>query len=85
MDKTPRDEIICRHLSHCDMGGMNVLVVGGGGREHALCLGLDRSNSVESIHCSPGNAGTSDLAINVDVNILEFKKILKLIKRRTCR
>ena len=46
------------------MEGMSVLVIGGGGREHALCLGLSASESVAKIHCAPGNAGTAEVATN---------------------
>lgn len=42
--------------------GMDVLVIGGGGREHALCWALDRAPSVAAVHCAPGNAGIADLA-----------------------
>ena len=60
------------------MAGNRVLVIGGGGREHALCLGLNNSSKVSQIFCSPGNAGTAMLASNVDLsngdgsNIAEF-------------
>ena len=46
------------------MKNATVVVVGGGGREHALCLSLDASPLVDSIHCVPGNAGTAHLATN---------------------
>ena len=60
--------------------GRTVLVVGGGGREHALAIGLVESPSVDSVHVAPGNAGTSKIANNVIVDILNFKELLKLIK-----
>ncbi len=41
---------------------MDVLVIGGGGREHALSWALHRSASVDKIYCAPGNAGISRIA-----------------------
>ena len=46
------------------MAGLSVLVIGGGGREHAICLGLSSSDSVSEVHCAPGNAGTAIVATN---------------------
>ena len=59
---------------------MNIALIGSGGREHALCLKLHESNAVNKIVCIPGNAGTSKIALNININILKFKKILELIK-----
>ena len=59
---------------------MNIGIIGSGGREHALCKKISESKLVNHIFCFPGNAGTSELATNVDINILNFKKFLKHIK-----
>ena len=59
---------------------MNIALIGSGGREHALCLKLYESDAVNKIVCIPGNAGTSKIALNININILKFRKILKLIK-----
>ena len=59
---------------------MNIALIGSGGREHALCLKLHESNAVNKIVCIPGNAGTSKIALNININILNFRKILKLTK-----
>ena len=59
---------------------MNIGLIGSGGREHALCKKIHESKLVEKIICFPGNAGTSKLAINVKVDILNFKKILNFIR-----
>ena len=56
---------------------MNIGLIGSGGREHALCRKIFESKLVDKIICFPGNAGTSKIATNVDVNILNFSKILK--------
>ena len=60
------------------MTGMEVLVVGGGGREHALALGLSQSNSVSTVHCAPGNAGTSMVATNHGVSVTDIDGIVDL-------
>jgi phosphoribosylamine--glycine ligase len=46
---------------------MNILVVGSGGREHALCWKIAQSPRVKKIYCAPGNAGTSSVAENTDI------------------
>ena len=58
---------------------MNIGIIGNGGREHALCKKISESKLVKNIFCLPGNAGTSLLAKNIEVDILDFKKILKII------
>ena len=59
---------------------MNIGLIGSGGREHALCKALYNSKKINEIFCFPGNAGTLQFATNIDVDILDFKKILSLIK-----
>jgi phosphoribosylamine--glycine ligase len=59
---------------------MNIGLIGSGGREHSLCRKLFDSKLCKKIICLPGNAGTSKLATNVSVNILDFKKVLAKIK-----
>ena len=62
---------------------MNLAIIGSGGREHAICKNLKNSKKVEKIFCFPGNAGTSEIAENIDVNLEDFelikKSFLKLI------
>ena len=59
---------------------MNIGLIGSGGREHALCKQINNSSLVNKIICFPGNTGTSKLATNIDVDILNFKELLKAIK-----
>ena len=59
---------------------MNIGLIGSGGREHVLCHKIHESSLVNQIICMPGNAGTAKIAENIDVDILDFNKILKIIK-----
>ena len=59
---------------------MNIGLIGSGGREHALCCKIFESKLTKKIFCFPGNSGTKKIALNIDVDILNFNKILKLIK-----
>ncbi|MEE2650730.1 MAG: phosphoribosylamine--glycine ligase [Candidatus Thermoplasmatota archaeon] len=60
------------------MTGMGVLIVGGGGREHALAIGLSQSDSVTSVHASPGNAGTSMVGTNHEVSSTDIGGLVDL-------
>ena len=58
---------------------MNVGIIGSGGREHAICHTIKKSKKVKKIYCFPGNAGTSDIATNIDLNINDFEKLKDFI------
>ena len=60
--------------------GRTVLIVGGGGREHALAIGLVESASVDAVHVAPGNAGTADIATNHAVNASDVSGQVALAK-----
>lgn len=59
---------------------MKVLVVGGGGREHALCYKIAKSSKVDKIYCAPGNAGISEIAECVPIGAMEFDKLADFAK-----
>ena len=59
---------------------MNIGLIGSGGREHALCQKLFESRLTKKIFCFPGNAGTANIATNIEIDILNFKKIFQQIK-----
>ena len=48
---------------------MKVAIIGSGGREHAICRALSKSKKVNKIYCFPGNAGTSLIAENIDLEL----------------
>ncbi|BCS55097.1 phosphoribosylamine--glycine ligase [Geobacter sp. SVR] len=55
---------------------MKVLVIGGGGREHALVWKIAQSPLVEKVYCAPGNPGIADLAENVPIKVDQLEKLL---------
>ena len=59
---------------------MKVGVIGSGGREHAICNSLKNSANVSKIYCIPGNAGTSLIAENIQIELSNFKKLKDFIK-----
>ena len=59
---------------------MNVLVIGGGGREHALVWKIAQSKQVQKVYCAPGNPGTAGIADNVPIKAMAFDSLLKFVK-----
>ena len=59
---------------------MNISLIGSGGREHALCQKIHESKLSKNIICIPGNAGTAKIAKNINLDFLNFPKLLKVIK-----
>lgn len=62
---------------------MKVLVIGKGGREHALVWKLAQSPRVERVFCAPGNAGTAEDGVNVDIEPTEFDKLVRFAARES--
>lgn len=58
---------------------MNVLVIGNGGREHAILLALRKSKRVDKLYCMKGNAGTAQIAENVDVDYMNVSAVKKYV------
>jgi phosphoribosylamine--glycine ligase len=61
---------------------MKVLVVGGGGREHAIVQAVSKSKKVDQIYCAPGNAGIASLAECVPITPMEFDKLVAFAKEK---
>jgi phosphoribosylamine---glycine ligase len=61
---------------------MKVGIIGSGGREHAICHSLKKSDKVTKIYCFPGNAGTAKLATNIKINLKNFTSLKNFILRQ---
>lgn len=59
---------------------MKVLVVGGGGREHAICCAVSKSKRVDKLFCAPGNAGISQVAECAPISVMDFEAQVKFAK-----
>ena len=58
---------------------MNVLILGGGGREHTFCWKLAQSPKCEALFVAPGNAGTKELATNLPIDPMDFEAVKKAV------
>lgn len=62
---------------------MKVLIVGGGGREHAIALSMKKSSRVDEIYCVPGNAGIAQIAeCEPSIGVMEFDKVIAYAKEK---
>ncbi|SDA69394.1 phosphoribosylamine--glycine ligase [Lachnospiraceae bacterium G11] len=61
---------------------MKVLIVGGGGREHAIAVSVKKSKRVDKIYCAPGNAGIAEIAECVPIGAMEFEKLTDFAKEK---
>lgn len=61
---------------------MKVLIVGSGGREHAIAMSVKKSPKVDKIYCAPGNAGIGQIAECVPIGAMEFDKIVAFAKEK---
>ncbi len=59
---------------------MKILIVGSGGREHAIAWKLSKENNVEKIYCAPGNPGIGEVAQCLDINDSDIKNLVKFAK-----
>ena len=56
----------------------SVLILGSGGREHALAWAFAKDDNVGKVYCAPGNGGTAEIAENIRVNLLNIQEVLRL-------
>ena len=62
---------------------MKIGIIGSGGREHSICCSLNKSKNVKKIYCFPGNAGTAQVAENIDLNFENFNELKEFISKNS--
>ena len=62
---------------------MNVLIVGSGGREHAIAVSVAKSGQADNIYCAPGNAGIASVAQCVDIGAMEFDRLADFAEEKS--
>ena len=62
---------------------MKIAILGSGGREHAIASTISKSSNIRKIYCIPGNAGTSQIATNVDLDINQFENLYKFLNKNS--
>ena len=60
---------------------MKIAIIGNGGREHALAYQLSISKKITKIYSIPGNAGTEEISLNIDLNLENFQDLYNFIKK----
>ena len=61
---------------------MKIGIIGSGGREHAICQSLKKSKKIDEIFCFPGNAGTLQIAKNIDIDLENFEQLKRYIQEK---
>ncbi len=61
---------------------MKVLIIGGGGREHAIAWKVAQSPKVQKLYCAPGNAGIAEIAECVDIGVMDFDRQVEFARSK---
>lgn len=69
-------------LTNSHMKNMNILVIGSGGREHALCWAIAKSKHCREVFCAPGNAGIGKIATRVKIRPTDFDEIIEFCREK---
>ena len=71
------------HVRVLPAGLMNVLIIGSGGREHALCWAIAASPLTSKLYCAPGNGGISAIAECAAIDVMDFAGIVSFVRRNS--